>query len=774
MNQPKAILFLMFSLLVANLFAQNSISSTSLEKEGMTAVYFKTSQYLLDAASQEIINDFIKDKELLEPFEFRLRGFTDDVGNRSTNKQLASSRAEEVKKYLETLGVAEERIKILEYKELILDKSQDLVEQRQKNRRVEIELWKEKNAFLSAIKLNNEELNAFFAENRKEAQQQYFFDAQKGIVLRGKQGTVIRIPANCFVDEAGNIARGKITFTMQEVYTYRDMILQNLATTSDGQQLETGGMLYLEAKDSTGSILSIREGKGISANMASENASLRGMQTFEGEGGEVVGDLSIDWKATQDTVQRRTVQAPAYSNSFPYNNSAYTKSLFSSLEGKEATLQVWNERLPFKFYKKPSFKLRQPKNPKLRIVQNSTKEVLRERYKKGKKEKKETYRKRILNKYFALKKKDRKHRHKNKELIREYKKDSTQYAAKLRNYEASKIAYKESQRRIKTVLQEMALSADSFSLNRYVSSYQSLYHFSSTVFTNYDRMNFYMSEMENQLLDLDTIGQDFLVKANNISAQILNEEDIEIDNLSLDRSNLEQVFYKKRGKEKKKVKAYAAELQQLWAIIKDKKHLTASDLRKIRSKRREIEKQYDFRSLTTIYNQKMAAIKEAQPALKNFLSIEDEFLGMKEEYDSFRVQYNLPEPEIQSTTYQVAYSRYNILKVRDMGWINCDRFIGRGMKLLARVKINIKPTDNTYVYVVFKDMKSVMPTVFSEDHFAVMSVPSNAMVQIIGLRKNEDGLELFLEEGTLKKLNGVRPAFEKKTKKELNAILAKL
>lgn len=772
MNQPKAILFLIFSLLVSNLFAQSSASSPTLEKEAMIVVYFETSKYDLDTSTQKIITEFIKNKKILEPFELRLRGFTDDVGNRSNNEKLASNRAAEIKKYLETLGISKERIKILDYEELTLDQNQDLSEQRQKNRKVELEYWT-----MPSKKLNNKELNAFFAANRKEAQQQYFLNAEQGIVLIGKQGTVIKIPANCFVDETGNIATGKITFTMQEVYSYQDMILQNLTTTSDGQQLETGGMLYLEAKDTAGSTLSIREGMRISATMASENAGLVGMQTFEGEEAEaeedVIGDLSINWKATEDTVQRWVTRRILTSEGvFDYNGNLYYKSNLESLEINQVDLPVWNEGMPFKHQVKPSFKFRQPKAPKLKKVQNHTKETLKEKHPKRKNEQKKNYRKRIRIKYFALKKKDRKNRRKNKDIVKAYEKDSTEYAAKLRQHESNKLAYEDYQKRMKTVLQEMYLSVDGFSLNTYLNSYQSMYYFSNTALIQYKGMISYKDGLTKQLISLDPIGQELLAKLNNFSTKTLNREMGKSMYVSQDNLNMGRMFYNYRKKKRREVSSYTDELRELWLEVKDKEVLSASDLIKIRSKRKELEKQYNFRALTAFHREKVAAMKKTKLALQKFLVLENEFLAIKEEYDSIKSQYNLPGPIYRDTTYKLPSQRVNLLNVKNMGWINCDRFYQRNEPMLVEIKI--KPEDNTYVYIVFKKRKSILFARASYDHFVVDNAPRNEKVQIIGLKKNGTDIEFFLEEGILKNLNGVKPKFEKKTKKELNAILAKL
>jgi outer membrane protein OmpA-like peptidoglycan-associated protein len=773
MNLPKGILFLMFSLFVVNLFAQNSPSNSVLEKEAMTTVYFATNKYELDLSAQAIINDFIINKEASTSFELRLRGFTDDIGNRSSNETLALNRAMEVKEYLERAGVATKNIKILDCKELTLDSNNNLAEQRRENRRVALEYWTEGKAALSSVEFEHRELNAFFVNNRKEAQQAYSFEAAESFLLRADKGTLIKIPANCFVDQRGDSAKGTITFMVQEVYSYKDMILQNLATTSNEQQLETGGMLYLEAKDAQGNILSIREGKNISATMASQNATLTGMQTFEGKGSG--NGLSINWEATEDTVQRGANQR-ASGSTFSYYGNSYRKGNLDSLMLNFAALEVWNERMPTQSFSKPSFKLRKPRAPRLRKVYKETKETLREKYPKGKKEKKESYRKRIWSKYFALKKKDRKNHSKNKQLVKEYKKDSTKYAVGAKEYEANRMAYEENQTRMKTVLHETYLSVDHFSLDTYTKSYHAVNDFSNKVFNQEAELSFYKQELQNQLSASDTIGEDLLVQLNAISTEDLlgkNKEAMKEISASITLDRIAQKFYKRKESQRKSLESYTDELQRFWAYIKDKKQLSTYDLAKIRSKRKEIAKQYDYTALTRLHQTKEASMEKIKPVVSEFLKVENQLLAIQEAYDSLSLKYNLSKPESLYTNYETDY-RANVLKVSNMGWINCDRFYKTKEPLMARMKIDVKPTNNTYFYVVFKEIKSVMPASFAKDHFGIMRVPSNAAVQIIGLRKNGENIELSLNEGILKELNGLKPVFEKKTTEEMNTILATL
>jgi hypothetical protein len=82
-----------------------------------------------------------------------------------------------------------------------------------------------------------------FKESLVESQ---FFtlDPKKDNVIQGKNGTIIVVPKECFVTSAGETVRENIKIELAEALELGDMLLSNLTTTSDGQPLETDGMMY--------------------------------------------------------------------------------------------------------------------------------------------------------------------------------------------------------------------------------------------------------------------------------------------------------------------------------------------------------------------------------------------------------------------------------------------------------------------------------------------------------------------------------------------------
>ena len=81
----------------------------------------------------------------------------------------------------------------------------------------------------------------------KKSPQKLKINTEKDTVVVCKEGTKLVIKANSFIDSKDNLINGTIDLNVTEYYKLSDMLLANLSTTSNGKQLETGGMLHLEA-----------------------------------------------------------------------------------------------------------------------------------------------------------------------------------------------------------------------------------------------------------------------------------------------------------------------------------------------------------------------------------------------------------------------------------------------------------------------------------------------------------------------------------------------
>jgi len=83
---------------------------------------------------------------------------------------------------------------------------------------------------------------------------------EKDNTINCKKGTILFFPANCFQFEDGTTPKNEIKLTVEEFYSTSDFISKGLSTTSNGNMLETSGMLNLIAT-SEGKKVNIRPDK---------------------------------------------------------------------------------------------------------------------------------------------------------------------------------------------------------------------------------------------------------------------------------------------------------------------------------------------------------------------------------------------------------------------------------------------------------------------------------------------------------------------------------
>lgn len=77
--------------------------------------------------------------------------------------------------------------------------------------------------------------------------QTFVIDSKKDNIIEGEKGTVVVCPEGCFTDSKGEIVADNVTVELSEALSLNDMVLSNLTTTSDGNLLETDGMIYFNA-----------------------------------------------------------------------------------------------------------------------------------------------------------------------------------------------------------------------------------------------------------------------------------------------------------------------------------------------------------------------------------------------------------------------------------------------------------------------------------------------------------------------------------------------
>jgi outer membrane protein OmpA-like peptidoglycan-associated protein len=239
--------------------AQNNLVETH-------PVYFQSGTATLSESTQ--IKLYQLRKELAQytaDYYLEIHAHTDNVGTVEDNNLLSTQRAMKVADYLVDKGLASSLIKKFTYGENAPKSNNNSSAGRQDNRRVDIQIYtntpnneprdynisryesKIERYSLDLIK-NLKKIQDLAADNLEAEAQLFDIDPKSDTLLIGKYGTAIYIPANTFEPIADE---NKITISLNEIYKKSDMILTNFSTSTNGQILESGGMVHITAIDGT-------------------------------------------------------------------------------------------------------------------------------------------------------------------------------------------------------------------------------------------------------------------------------------------------------------------------------------------------------------------------------------------------------------------------------------------------------------------------------------------------------------------------------------------
>jgi hypothetical protein len=132
-------------------------------------------------------------------------------------------------------------------------------------------------------------------ESVKKEPQIIEVNTEQAFTITLKEGTILNIPEHAFIDaKTGKLVRGTIQLEVTEYYKLSDMLLSDLSTTSNDEQLETGGMLYIVAKKGE---TDLKLKKNISLAFPYQQKK-EGMQLFSGENSRDI----INWLPESNNV----------------------------------------------------------------------------------------------------------------------------------------------------------------------------------------------------------------------------------------------------------------------------------------------------------------------------------------------------------------------------------------------------------------------------------------------------------------------------------------
>jgi hypothetical protein len=251
-------------LLIATLFFSSLVVAQTNETK---TIYFESGSHSLpERWKSEIIELFNPvSKEKLK--SITVIGYSDTVGNISSNLALSKKRALEVSKCITNLGIPNEKVKVEYFGESMFADLNKI--EKNNHRKVQIIIGRKK-----------EEIQNIFSQFQKPFQK-FNFDCNQEIIVKGEEGTIITIPRNTLVDQNNQVVKGIIEVQLKEFYKKSEMIMSDLHTMSGNNLLETGGMICLNLYKE-GEELKLKNGEEVKIEMSSQGDN-GGMKTFNGQ-----------------------------------------------------------------------------------------------------------------------------------------------------------------------------------------------------------------------------------------------------------------------------------------------------------------------------------------------------------------------------------------------------------------------------------------------------------------------------------------------------------
>jgi len=256
--------------------------------QSQTTLYFDTDS---DVLSKESISSL---QLLADSFSntcvIHLVGHTDSVGSLTYNEDLSERRCNRVRNRLAEIGIPDS-VMYNDFKGELSPRKENATEQgRSANRRVDVVIECPK----AEVEVKGS-IQDLFAEFRSE-NQVFTIQSNKDTILIAEGGTLISIDSGSY--NLKGCPEGSITISFREGFDASTMILDGLSTTSNKKVLETGGMVFYEARDCNGKLINPRKKDDVTLFIPSDGFPKANMQLFRGVG-DPHGD-GVNWLPNGD------------------------------------------------------------------------------------------------------------------------------------------------------------------------------------------------------------------------------------------------------------------------------------------------------------------------------------------------------------------------------------------------------------------------------------------------------------------------------------------
>lgn len=247
-------------------------------QQKILSLYFDNKEYTLNNSNQKNLDQYTKiltDSSILIT-AIQINGYTDEKASDDFNITLSKNRAETVYNNLSSRIPTNisDKIKVQWYGETIPENPQSGYHYGKRCVDIIITYTQAK---VEEIPVTDNIQNLL--EKLKTPKQYFTINPDRDTVIYGIYGTVINIPADAFYIPESK-SNEPVEIILQESYTVSDMLLNGLTTVSGKSQLQTDGMLYVNAKIGP-RMLTLKDDNALRILIPTDTL-VEGMQFFNG------------------------------------------------------------------------------------------------------------------------------------------------------------------------------------------------------------------------------------------------------------------------------------------------------------------------------------------------------------------------------------------------------------------------------------------------------------------------------------------------------------
>lgn len=743
-------------------------------KSKATAIYFNPAADSLDYKARFSLDSLAKLAPQGGDYQIYITAYTDDQGTAADNLALADRRANSTGDYLSQAGLKPKKQESRAAGELALKSSNvSPTAQRAQMRRVEIQID-------YAQPQNLEDWYNYQAQ--KNTQQFNIASLDKSKVIFGKKGTRLTIPAQAFQRKADKGAPAlPITFELREAYTFGDMLAQNLSTTSQSDILETGGMIYIAAKDAKGNALELRPNKDVEIAMPQQTKGElpTNMMLFTADrAGDHNNEPSI-WDLSQQPFTPDIDNTAIF-----FNNISSFEDVTADVVKKiyPAGLDI-SQLIPKNKISRPdSFTLRPPVSLAISKTRYKSRKALKIQYPRQTNEKAKAYKSRFNSQYKIYKLKRRAE-----------KRNKAINAKNLQSYKEQFAEYQRQKNAHQIQLQQYNAYQDSLYhalhvINKHFLTSPANLDPNTTLFYTHRHHEDWLKSRKNTLRNFPLNNYEF-IKADILGADLNRPEfaalKIRQDSLIAAMHNLNS-NYEQLDKSMINLSPLAL------SIAFDSSLLSKSNSPTIN----KITKTYD-RFLKEYRKNNQSFEEHCEEIFSSYAEVFKNNPDTERYINDIQNFNNSPFAQLESNAFacQVAHkelrrdyknlklalgevsdteARYLISTTYQLGWINCDRFNNYKPSELSPFSIPHPNDNNTQFFVVIPANASILVLDQEGNNFTAKRIPNELEVKVIGLSVANGQISIAISQGKAANLNNKTLSFRPCTLAEATQAFAKI